>query len=57
MSLEKLGKPDSPPVIVNGVTPAGPIVKGNCEKNPPPGFDLTKLVDRAAEVAKQREGK
>ena len=56
MSLQKLGKQDCPPVIVNGVTPTGAVVMGNAEKNPPPGFDRTRLAERATQVAKERKG-
>ena len=52
MSLQKLGKPDSPPVIVNGVLATSLIVKGKAEGLP--DFDLQKLVERADEVQRAR---
>lgn len=54
MSLQKLGKSDSPPVLVNGQAPGGLVVRGNAEKDPPPGFDLTKLAERAQQVKVER---
>jgi hypothetical protein len=47
MSLQKLGKKDSPPVIANGALVTTFVTKANAEKDPPPGFDLRKLMEIA----------
>jgi hypothetical protein len=52
MSLQALGKKNSPPVIANGVEVKSLVVKGSAEKLP--GFDPQRWVERAAEVAELR---
>jgi hypothetical protein len=51
MSLQKLGKKDSPPVIANGALVTVLVTKASAEKDPPPGLDLRKLAE-IAEAAK-----
>lgn len=54
MSLQKLGKNDSPPVIANGVHVMEQVPKVNFVKSPPQDFDINKLAERARVVAASR---
>ena len=55
MSLQKLGKKDSPMVIANGSIVTELVTKWNCEKNPPPGFDINKIAEIAKLAKEERE--
>lgn len=56
MSLQRLGKKDSPPVLANGVVVTeAPVVRVNLEKvAPPEGFDLRRLAEIAADAKNKK---